>query len=65
VDYLYEMVPERAKELEMAAQAAKPIEWWTANRRGAVAKRQRTHLPKSMVSASMLRQPTQQEFITP
>lgn len=34
--YLYDMVPERTKETEMAAQAAKPIERWTANRRVAL-----------------------------
>jgi hypothetical protein len=36
VDYLYDMVPERTKETEMAAQAAKPIERWTDNPRVAL-----------------------------
>jgi hypothetical protein len=36
VDYLYDMVPERTKKTEMAAQAAKPIERWTANPRVAL-----------------------------
>ena len=29
--YLYDMVPARTKETEMAAQAAEPIERWAAN----------------------------------
>lgn len=36
MDYIYDMVPERTKEVEKAAQAAKFIERWTANRRVAL-----------------------------
>jgi hypothetical protein len=36
VDYLSDMVPERTKEVDMATQAAKPIERWTANPRALV-----------------------------
>lgn len=36
MDYLYDMVEERTNETEMAAQAAKPIERWMANRRVAL-----------------------------